>query len=79
MVVETQIIHYNLYETSAVDPRAAYGAKAILSVIHAKPTDECTTKAPCPMCCHFSSVEHTPPFNLSMSAFKPHFKLCTPY
>ena len=25
VVVETQIVHYNLYETSAVDPRAAYG------------------------------------------------------
>ena len=25
VVVETQIIHHNLYETSAVDPRAAYG------------------------------------------------------
>lgn len=79
MVVETQIIHYNLYETSAVDPRAAYGAKAIFSVIHAKPTDECMTKALCFMCCYFLSVEYIFSSNLSMSAFKSHFKLCTPY
>ena len=30
VVVETQIIHYNLYETSAVDPRAAYDYQAWL-------------------------------------------------
>ena len=29
VVVETQIIHYNLYETPSVDPRAAYENRSL--------------------------------------------------